>query len=293
MKKIVFLINSMLICVAMFVSCSYKATKPNAQKTYWENNGLKGNVKSLKTISYAVMTDLGQLRKGEIIEDTWGYYNTLVKINEKGNWTEYSSYKPDGTNIRLEISKYDSEENPLEMVVYNYGKIEHRRVFTTDKNGNITEMLRFDANDSLVLKSLHQFDKNNYEIQSYRYNATDSLTSKTVSNYNESGNLIERFNYGADESLTTKTLYKYDNLGNITERTIFGSDENLIEKTIYQYNEKSLETEKNTFNPKNNSNTKTTYKYEKYDKKYNWIERIEYKDDVAVKITEREIEYHE
>jgi hypothetical protein len=49
----------------------------------------------------------------------------------------------------------------------------------------------------------------------------------------------------------------------------------------------------NTFKSTDNSNTKTTYKYEKYDVNNNWVERVEYKDDVAVKINERQIEYYE
>lgn len=293
MKKLVLMTISALICGVLFTTCAYKKTKPNAKKTSWELDGLKGKVKSLKTVSYTAITNLGQLRKGEIIEDTWGYSNTLIKFDEKGNWTDYSSYKPDGSNIRLEVMKYDGEGNSLEMFIYNYGNIEHRRTFTTDKNGNIIEMFRFDTKDSLVTKSFYRYNEDGYEIEAYRYTVTDSLISKTISNYDKNGNLIERFNYGAGGSLTTKTLYKYDNSENRIERTVYGLDENLIEKTTYQYNEKRLETETNTFNSNDNSNTKNTYKYKKYDTKDNWIERIEYKDDVVVKITERLIEYHE
>jgi len=48
----------------------------------------------------------------------------------------------------------------------------------------------------------------------------------------------------------------------------------------------------NTYKSIDNSNQKTTYKY-RYDFNDNWIERIEYIDDVATKIDERELEYYE
>jgi hypothetical protein len=277
----------------MFTNCYCQETKPNTKKSAWELRGLKGKGKSLKVIGYSAIIDSGQLHKGEIIEDTWGFNNTLVKYDEKGNWTEYSSYKPDGTNIRLEVMKYDREGNFLGMDVYNYGNIEHRRVFTTDNNGNIITMLHFDANDSLFANFFYRYNENDYEIEAYRYTSTDSLIYKTVSNYDKNGKLIESLNYGADEHLTSKTLYQYDNLGNRIESATYNSDENLLERTINQYNEQGLVIEVNIFNSKDNSNTKTIYKYEKYDKNGNWIERIEYKDDVVVKISERQIEYYE
>jgi len=293
MKKIVLITIYTLICGAMFAVSADKETKPDGKKTDWERDGLNGKVKSLKTVSYTATIDSGQLRKGEIIEDKWGFNNTLIKINEKGNWTEYSSYKPDGENIRLEIVKYDSEGNPFERRDYNYGNIARRWEFTADKNGNIIKALSFDTNDNLTAKSFYRFDENNYQIEANYYNANDSLISKSISNYDENGNLIESINYGSDRSITTKTLYKYDSLRNNAERTIYGFDENLIEKTIYEYNEKKLVTETNTFKTIDNSNSKTTYEYKKYDAKDNWVKRVEYKDSVVVKITERQIEYYD
>jgi hypothetical protein len=88
-----------------------------------------------------------------------------------------------------------------------------------------------------------------------------------------------------------KTLYKYDNSGNRIEEACFDSTGNLEKKTTYQYNGKRFLTNVNIFNSKDNFNKKITYDY-KYDTKGNWIEKVDYSNNEAVKITEREFEYY-
>ena len=288
MKRLFLMIIPALICGVTFMNCASKEAKPSGKKTTWELDGLtgKGKPKRVNTIWYSVITDtLGQLHKEET-------YNVILKYDEKGQWTEWSNYYKDGGIIGLEILEFDSEGNPIEMLVYRQGNIHHRRVFTNDNRGNIIEVYRYDANDSLFAKSFHRYDEYDYEIEAYRYSATDSLISKTVSNYDKNGYLIESIVYGNDGSLTTKTLFMYDNLGNRIERTIYDLDKILIEKTTYKYDEKRFAIEVNTFNSKDNTNTKITYSYQ-YDTNDNWVERIEYNDGIAVRIIEKNIEYYE
>ena len=263
----------------------------NGKKTSWETDKLRDKVKSVRLKGYSVITDAGQLSKNQIIEDKWGYNNTLIKYDEKGHWTEYSSYKPDDSIIRLEIMRYDNEGNALEMFVYNYGVIEHKRVFKNDDSGNIIEMLRYNANDSLSSKSVYLYDEKGNQIESYFYTVTDSLISKTINNYDKNRNCIESINYGTNGTISAKILYKYDSLGNRIERVNYDSTENLTEKSTYQYDEKSSLIEVSTFNSKDNSNKIITYNY-KYDTKDNWIEKTDFINNIATKITEREIEYY-
>jgi hypothetical protein len=92
--------------------------------------------------------------------------------------------------------------------------------------------------------------------------------------------------------LHAKTLFKYGISGKRTERAVYDSAGNLTSKIEYQYNEEGYWSEVNTYNSADNSNKKAVYEY-KYDVKGNWIEQIEYVNDVAVKITERQFEYFE
>jgi hypothetical protein len=74
----------------MFAACTHKSEIH--KKTTWEIDNLKGKVKSVRLTGYTAITDsLGQIQKGEIIAVEWGFNNTLLKYNEKGDRTEYSS----------------------------------------------------------------------------------------------------------------------------------------------------------------------------------------------------------
>lgn len=83
--------------------------------------------------------------------------------------------------------------------------------------------------------------------------------------YNEKGNKIEDNFYDSDGNLSSKDTYEYDEKGNMIEENWYESDGSLYEKH--------------------------TYKYE-YDKNNNWTQRIEYKNTIPHRITERIIEYY-
>ena len=83
--------------------------------------------------------------------------------------------------------------------------------------------------------------------------------------YNEKGNKIEDNSYDSDGRLHSKYTYKYDEKGNMIEENWYESDGSLYEKH--------------------------TYKYE-YDKNNNWTQRIEYKNTIPHRITEKIIEYY-
>ena len=83
--------------------------------------------------------------------------------------------------------------------------------------------------------------------------------------YNEKGNKIEENWYNSDGRLHSKYTYKYDEKGNMIEENWYESDGSLYEKH--------------------------TYKYE-YDKNNNWTQRIEYKNTIPHRITEKIIEYY-
>lgn len=83
--------------------------------------------------------------------------------------------------------------------------------------------------------------------------------------YNKKGNTIEGNEYYSNRRFNYKTTYKYDEKGNNIEENYYNSNGRLYEKH--------------------------TYKYE-YDKNNNWTQRIEYKNTIPHRITEKIIEYY-
>jgi YD repeat-containing protein len=282
------LVLSILFSLSVFGACTNEIKK----KTSLEYDGLKGQVKSVQTKGYSVVTgSLGQIAKGEIIAVEWGFNNTFIKYDEKGNWTEYSSYEPDSSIIRKEIPEYDGKGDAIAQYVYNKGIFNHKIVFKNDNKGNIIESLQYAAyTDSLVSKSVYKYDDKGNEIEAYEYTSTDSLTDKIIRKYDDKGNNIEMYNYNVDNKLNSKIITGYDENGQRIERIEYDADSNMISKTIYKYNEKGFYTDVCVYDANNSLKSKKTYIY-KYDSVGNWIEEIVYDDGVATKIIERQIDY--
>ena len=108
--------------------------------------------------------------------------------------------------------------------------------------------------------------------------------------YNEKGNKIEENYYNSNGRLYSKTTYKYDEKGNMIEDNFYDSDDgSLIYKNTYKYDEKGNIIEENHYDSNGRLDSKYTYEY---DKNNNWTQRIEYKNTIPHRITERIIEYY-
>ena len=108
--------------------------------------------------------------------------------------------------------------------------------------------------------------------------------------YNEKGNKIEENYYNSNGRLYSKATYKYDEKGNMIEDNFYDSDDgSLIYKNTYKYDEKGNNIEKNNYDSNGRLDSKHTYEY---DKNNNWTQRIEYKNTIPHRITERIIEYY-
>ena len=109
--------------------------------------------------------------------------------------------------------------------------------------------------------------------------------------YNEKGNKIEKNVYDSNGRFHYKYTYKYDEKGNKIEENWYNSDGSLDSKYTYKYDEKGNIIEENYHNSNGRLYEKHTYKYE-YDKNNNWTQRIEYKNTIPHRITEKIIEYY-
>ena len=134
------------------------------------------------------------------------------------------------------------------------------------------------------------YNEKGNKIEENYYNSNGSLIYKNTYKYDEKGNKIEENYYNSNGRLYSKTTYKYDEKGNMIEDNFYDSDDgSLIYKNTYKYDEKGNIIEENHYDSNGRLDSKYTYEY---DKNNNWTQRIEYKNTIPHRITERIIEYY-
>ena len=134
------------------------------------------------------------------------------------------------------------------------------------------------------------YNEKGNKIEENYYNSNGRLYSKTTYKYDEKGNNIEDNFYDSDDgSLIYKNTYKYDEKGNKIEEYHYDEDGKFNYKYTYKYDEKGNNIEKNNYDSNSRLDSKYTYEY---DKNNNWTQRIEYKNTIPHRITERIIEYY-
>jgi hypothetical protein len=263
-------------------------------KNLWLIDQLKGNVKSMSRIEYEVKDTLNQIIKGKVVDDKEGFGNIRLTYNNKGYWTEYRSHSATGSPILTEKPEY-SKDGKMRMIArrdYKYDTILWRRYdYKHDRNTiNISDAHCYNAADSLLWRITWKYDNDGNAIESYRYNSTGVQESKKFYVHDEKGNLLKVTTYNLLNDEITTSAHKYDENGNRTEICEYKGNDSLTKRIVYRYNDNGLCSESQVYNAENKLDKNITYKY-RYDEKGNWIERVEYLNDKAVKITEREIEY--
>ena len=281
MKKRTSIIALIIITIA---SCN-----PINKNTTWEYDGLRGEVKAATTIAYNVIDTIGQVSKEQIVSCV------LITYNSVGKWTECRSFNPDGSSKWAEFAVYDNKVNIRERYDYTYSDLDSTlsRKFTyrLDKKGDVIESLRFSATDSLISKYVYEHDRKKMTSKRLIFNSQDSLTSIMISEYDKMDNLLKASNFDANDNLIDRIANTYDDKGNRTEKFDYNSKNELTNRTVYFYNENDFCSEIHYYNAHNSLERKMSYEY-KYDSGGNWIEKIDYENDKAIKMTEKKIEYY-
>ena len=188
-----------------------------------------------------------------------------------------SEKKNDLTEENLKGKVKSITENTYE-AVEKFGQIEKGDVLV-DSSAVYTDDGRFKI-----------YNEKGNKIEENYYNSNGSLIYKNTYKYDEKGNKIEENYYNSNGRLYSKTTYKYDEKGNMIEDNFYDSDDgSLIYKNTYKYDEKGNIIEENHYDSNGRLDSKYTYEY---DKNNNWTQRIEYKNTIPHRITERIIEYY-
>jgi hypothetical protein len=239
MKKAAFILLSTLL----IFSCG---TEPGMDiaETDWAKFKLKGKVKSFREIKFLSVDNFSIISKGEKIKHV---YNKEVLFNLDGNKIEQNDYIPDGTlanrtvylykkSILIEYNNYDSqgvlfgtgryettEDGMVSKLDYKTtdGRYNWSESYQYDKNGNLTEVKRFKAEESINTKEVYSFDEKS-NIKTSEFHKSGELVSKNDYNYDKEGNFNE-VKFGDSSVYTYK--YNYDNKGNWIKKIVFENNE--------------------------------------------------------------------
>jgi hypothetical protein len=260
--KIIFL---SALSIVLMLGCSTEKIEND-----WTVENLKGKVYSYKEFSYEAIERLGNVEKGEHKRKyAWG--NDIdVTFDEKGNEIMRFYYTVEGSFDWKHIYKYDEQGNKIERDCYKSdGSFDWKDIYKNDERGNRIEVNQVSADSSLEYKFTFEYDEKGNMVEENWYVSGDisNYEYKITYEYDEKGNMIESNRWNFNGNLTRTTL-KYDEKGNKIE-----------ENSHYSYDDTS-------------SDKHTTYQYE-YDDKNNWIEKIEFENEIPLFIVVREYEYYE
>jgi len=219
-----------------------------------------------------------------------------------GNIIEYREYNRLGELNESVISKYMYPKHHIlkEQTKYNRYKLISKSIYTEGSSHNLLEK-KYDENSQIVEQTLYQYD-DEWKILSNKTYTDDGLFLRHDDyKYDEFGDEIYHYHeFSTDNGKDYhKFLRKYDsnrnliwyssiNLGN----TIIGHPDRKVDREYYhRYNERKLVSETVLIDSRESQPVKLFYEY-KYDDRNNWIEKLEYKKTIPVKVTKRQIIYY-
>lgn len=205
MKKTIIVLAALL---TMLLSCGKKQVETPATVFMWEENDLKGRVKSVTTTTFR---DFDDGAVGYEVE----HYSTSKQL------TEITGYAADGTVRRRLLITYNEQEQLVaeQDVYYSKGR----------------------ANDTLSI--LNTYNDKGLQVKREKYHNGD-LIDYTEKEYDDNGWLIlnkegneqleTRYSYDEDgriirlERLYDRTVYEYDKQGKLTGKKVYENGSNLL-----------------------------------------------------------------
>ena len=217
--------------------------------------------------------------------------------------------------------KYDNNKNKVEMSEYDYESLKSKKTYKYDFDDNIIEENKYFSDGRLWSKSIYDYVGDN-NVKIIDYNSKGQKSKEITNTFDNNGRIIEELTELISINTSYKTTYRYDKQSNVIENNQFG---NLNTKVESKYDLSGrIKFKTTTFYKSANNDRKPTninynaYKYDSYgniienkltyedgrlipvsyttayiyDNQQNWVKKISYKNFIAEKLTERELEYY-
>jgi len=270
----------------------------NTKKTDVQESGLLGKVKLLKQDKFMAQDKFGEIIQGKRFNGTGQVNLFLTKFDDKGNIVESNLYSEAGALIYKSIIKYNSG-NLIEHIHYSANdSLAGKTIAKCDSKRNIIESNSYQPDGKIVVRSNFKYDENSNRIEEISEQIDDGIKQRTSNKFDIKGNIIDSKteSYPKNDSrgwfCISHETKKYDVKGNNIEIVILDCVNGAMNrKTIQKFDDKGNIIEENNYNADGRLMYKYIYKFD-YDKKGNWIKKIDYKNEVPEYITIREIEYY-
>jgi hypothetical protein len=282
-----YLITSILFIATTILTAQHKAP------TDWELSGLKGKVKSQRSIPYEVVTQGKTFVKGAIDRDL----DTVVKIGNLDNLQK--DFNPNGylTQMRFffkngelysRMEYYYNPQGQLFETRYNSDKT----LYVYNPEGYLIKDATYSPGGFLKTHYNYQVDTNGKVLKEETYHA-NQLESTIAYIYDKQGDPVEMRYYDAQGNLLQRVESKF-NKQHLAERNrTYDKDNKLVNITNKKYNSQGdcIKLQAENKLPQKQKNV-ATYEY-KYDNQGNWIAKTTFINGEPRQIIERTLSYYE
>lgn len=236
-----------------------------------------------------------------------GHVKTLTNCQCPIRWDG----KSDQAGCIIYVFRYNEQGNQIEdndyvggTLLTGYGKLNHKRLYKYDLEGNQTEVEEYDADGNLNQKVVYTYNESGLRTERRNYTAEGSLWRRSVFGYDSNGNRTECTKYDAEGTMSEDYTYAYDLNGNIVlEQHILirprkKEDGVQGEKTMdyvktFVYDDAGQMTKETDNMGRFRTPLETDFKYENYDAEGNWLKQITIEDGKQVSVTDRIIDYYQ
>jgi hypothetical protein len=286
---------------------------------------IKGEVESVKTTTWSAQQEEGEIKKGKPRSDGEGSRVELDHFNKSGILIKTEKYGIDNVLLRRSSYLINKDGKLIEKEIFSYVRYSANLsketlipiIYHYDKKNKLIERIRYDPDKDIRIRDIYIYDNNGiisetigcyssppcfhsiYEINevenSVLIKSLERNSSELVK-YDTSGNKIENSSY-ENGIMTLQIQRAFDVKGNLTERAVYhsyGKRKRLSVKFNFTYDQndnitKEIEIRFNENGVRSYDEKGFTYKY---DLKGNWVERIEYENNLPKEIQLRELNYY-
>ena len=217
-------------------------------------------------------------------------YHTIFTYDENGNMIEENAYVDEGLNSKVKF-EYDDDGNQIGFYTYQSdGSLQLKGTYKYDDDGNKIEFRRYIAEMESEFKKTYEYDDDGNMIVENSFDSEGEINKKRTYEYDKNGNKIQFILFSSDGSMSSKSNYEYDRNGNRTQEIRYKADGSLSEKKTYKYDDNGNLIEENSIHSSGEIYENWSYEYD-YDKKGNWVKRIDFSNGVPKFLLLREYEY--
>jgi hypothetical protein len=240
-------------------------------------------------------------------------YKTKYTFDGDNN-TIISKRDKDGKQIHRTVNTFEKGLLTQKRIFDNNDQLIERYTYIYDKNGNVNEVVKYNAYEALY-KDSYGYDSKNNRISEARFDQNGNLSYQNVTKYKDSlisemigldkdskQLSIEKREYDQKGNLVYKSFQdfvseehnressKYDASGNLIQWNYYIGE--LLSQSInYKYDEHKNLTQMERLDERGLVQENKKYIYE-YDEKGNWIKKTILNNDSPSYIIERKIAYY-